>query len=96
MRSINKGLFIAEHLFKKVKLATANNSKSPIKTWSRASNIIPDIVGLTILVHNGKDHIPVTVQEGMIGHKLGEFSPTRTYKGHKSKSADKKKAKSRR
>lgn len=89
MRSIKKGLFIAEHLLKKIKAANINNSKAPIKTWSRSSTIIPDMIGMTFLVHNGRDHLPVNVQESMVGHKLGEFSATRTYKGHTS--LDKKK-----
>jgi len=81
-RSIKKGPFIDHHLLKKVDDANANNSRKPIKTWSRRSMIIPDMLGLTIAVHNGRLHIPVLVSENMVGHKLGEFAPTRTYKGH--------------
>jgi len=86
-RSIRKGPFIDHHLMKKVETAKANNDKRPIKTWSRRSMVIPDMVGLTIAVHNGRDHIPVYVTENMVGHKLGEFAMTRTFRGH---SADKK------
>jgi len=81
-RSIKKGPFIDHHLFKKIDDAIKNSSRKPIKTWSRRSMIIPDMLGLTIAVHNGKLHIPVLVTENMVGHKLGEFAPTRTYKGH--------------
>ncbi len=81
-RSIRKGPFIDLHLVKKVKAAIDANSKRPIKTWSRRSMIIPDMIGLTIAVHNGRQHVPVLVSENMIGHKLGEFAPTRTYRGH--------------
>ncbi len=86
-RSIKKGPFIDAHLEKKIQEAQASNSRKPIKTWSRRSTITPDFIGLTISVHNGKQHIPVVVNENMVGHKLGEFSLTRTFKGH---SADKK------
>jgi small subunit ribosomal protein S19 len=86
-RSIKKGPFIDHHLLAKVETAVANNEKRPIRTWSRRSMIIPDMVGLTIAVHNGKDHMPVYVTENMVGHKLGEFALTRTFRGH---SADKK------
>ena len=86
-RSLKKGPFVDLHLIKKVEKAVQENSKKPIKTWSRRSMILPDMVGLTLAVHNGKQHIPVLVSEEMGGHKLGEFSPTRTYKGH---GADKK------
>ena len=86
-RSIKKGPFVDGHLLKKVEAARAVNDKKPIKTWSRRSTITPDFVGLTIAVHNGKQHIPVYVSENMVGHKLGEFALTRTFKGH---SADKK------
>ena len=86
-RSIKKGPFIDAHLLKRVDAARASNDKRPIKTWSRRSTILPDFVGLTIAVHNGKQHIPVYVSENMVGHKLGEFALTRTFKGH---SADKK------
>ena len=81
-RSIKKGPFVDLHLQKKVETAQAENSKRPIKTWSRRSMIVPDMIGLTIAVHNGRQHVPVLVSENMIGHKLGEFAPTRTYKGH--------------
>jgi len=81
-RSIKKGPFIDLHLLKKVETAQAENSKKPIKTWSRRSMVIPDMIGLTIAVHNGRQHVPVLISENMIGHKLGEFAPTRTYKGH--------------
>ena len=86
-RSIRKGPFIDHHLMKKVETAVANNDKRPIKTWSRRSMVIPDMVGLTIAVHNGRDHVPVYITENMVGHKLGEFAITRTFRGH---SADKK------
>ncbi len=88
-RSIKKGPFVDLHLVQKVDAARATNDKRPIKTWSRRSTILPDFVGLTIAVHNGKQHIPVFVTENMVGHKLGEFSHTRTFKGH---SGDKKAA----
>ena len=81
-RSIRKGPFVDHHLIKKVDEAVATSSKRPIKTWSRRSMVLPDMVGLTIAVHNGKQHIPVLVSENMVGHKLGEFAPTRTFKGH--------------
>jgi small subunit ribosomal protein S19 len=83
-RSIKKGPFVDGHLQAKVEKARAVNDKKPIKTWSRRSTITPDFVGLTIAVHNGKQHIPVYVSENMVGHKLGEFSLTRTFKGHSS------------
>jgi small subunit ribosomal protein S19 len=86
-RSLKKGPFVDYHLFNKVVVASEANSKRPIKTWSRRSMVIPEMVGLTIAVHNGKQHIPVLVNENMVGHKLGEFSLTRTYRGH---SVDKK------
>ena len=81
-RSSSKGPFIDAHLLKRVDVARASNDKRPIKTWSRRSTILPDFVGLTIAVHNGKQHIPVYVAENMVGHKLGEFALTRTFKGH--------------
>ena len=81
-RSIKKGPFVDHHLIDKVIKASSNNDKKPIKTWSRRSVISPDMIGLTIGVHNGKQHIPVYITENMIGHKLGEFSPTRVFKGH--------------
>ena len=83
-RSVKKGPFVDGHLQAKVEKARAVNDKKPIKTWSRRSTITPDFVGLTIAVHNGKQHIPVYVSENMVGHKLGEFSLTRTFKGHSS------------
>ena len=86
-RSVWKGPFVDSHLLKKVKAASDSGGNSVIKTWSRRSTILPEFVGLTFGVHNGKKHIPVTVSENMVGHKFGEFSPTRTYKGH---NADKK------
>jgi len=81
-RSLRKGPFVDLHLAKKVEVARANNDRRPIKTWSRRSMILPDMVGLTIAVHNGRQHVPVLVTENMVGHKLGEFAPTRTFKGH--------------
>ncbi|MBV1922374.1 MAG: 30S ribosomal protein S19 [Pseudomonadales bacterium] len=81
-RSLKKGPFIDGHLLKKVEVALETNSKKPIKTWSRRSMILPQMVGLTIAVHNGRQHVPVLVSEHMVGHKLGEFSLTRTYRGH--------------
>jgi len=83
-RSVKKGPFIDDHLLKKVNQAQESGSRKVIKTWSRRSDIIPDMVGLTFAVHNGKKFIPVYVSENMVGHKLGEFSPTRTYYGHAS------------
>ena len=80
-RSLKKGPFVDHHLVKKVE-AAGSNTKKPIKTWSRRSMILPEFIGLTIAVHNGKQHVPVFVNEQMIGHKLGEFAPTRTFKGH--------------
>ena len=81
-RSVKKGPFVDLHLIKKVESAQKTNDKRPIKTWSRRSTILPDFVGLTIAVHNGKQHVPVYVTENMVGHKLGEFSHTRVFKGH--------------
>lgn len=86
-RSVKKGPFVDLHLSKKVEEAIASNSKKPIKTWSRRSMVMPDMIGLTIAVHNGRVHIPVLVNENMVGHKFGEFALTRTFKGH---TADKK------
>jgi small subunit ribosomal protein S19 len=86
-RSIRKGPFVDHHLAAKVEAARASNDKRPVKTWSRRSMILPDMVGLTIAVHNGRDHVPVLISENMVGHKLGEFAVTRTFRGH---SADKK------
>ena len=84
-RSVKKGPFVDGHLLQKVNAAQASKDKRPIKTWSRRSTILPDFVGLTIAVHNGKQHIPVYVTENMVGHKLGEFAPTRTFRGHTGK-----------
>lgn len=81
-RSVRKGPFVDLHLSKKVAEAVAMNSKKPIKTWSRRSMVLPDMVGLTIAVHNGRQHVPVLISENMVGHKLGEFAVTRTFKGH--------------
>ncbi|MDH3979866.1 MAG: 30S ribosomal protein S19 [Gammaproteobacteria bacterium] len=81
-RSIRKGPFIDAHLQKKVEKAVAENNKRPIKTWSRRSMVIPEMVGLTIAIHNGRQHVPVLINENMVGHKLGEFALTRTYRGH--------------
>ncbi len=86
-RSLKKGPFVDLHLMKKVQVASEKNDKRPIKTWSRRSMVTPDMLGLTIAVHNGRQHVPVFISEDMVGHKLGEFSVTRTYRGH---SADKK------
>ncbi|MFZ8927633.1 MAG: 30S ribosomal protein S19 [Gammaproteobacteria bacterium] len=86
-RSLNKGPFIDLHLLKKVQTAQENNDRRPIKTWSRRSMVSPDMLGLTISVHNGRQHVPVLISEDMVGHKLGEFVVTRTYRGH---TADKK------
>ena len=86
-RSLKKGPFVDLHLLKKVETAVAKNDRKPIKTWSRRSMIIPDMIGHTFAVHNGRKFIPVFVSENMVGHKLGEFSPTRTFKAH---SGDKK------
>jgi small subunit ribosomal protein S19 len=83
-RSIKKGPFVDEHLIKKVEQAQESGSRKVIKTWSRRSDITPEMVGLTFAVHNGKKFIPVYVTENMVGHKMGEFSPTRTYYGHAS------------
>ncbi len=88
-RSVKKGPFVDLHLVKKVDTARSSNDKRPIKTWSRRSTILPDFVGLTIAVHNGRQHVPVYITENMVGHKLGEFAITRTFKGH---AADKKTA----
>lgn len=81
-RSLKKGPFIDLHLMKKVEAAIESNDKRPIKTWSRRSMISPDMITLTIAVHNGRQHVPVFVTEDMVGHKLGEFAATRTYRGH--------------
>jgi len=81
-RSIKKGPFIDGHLMKKVLKAVETNDRKPVKTWSRRSMIMPEMVGLTIAVHNGRQHVPVLINENMVGHKLGEMVPTRTYRGH--------------
>ena len=81
-RSLKKGPFVDHHLLKKVEEAVESNSRKPIKTWSRRSMIIPEMVGMTIAVHNGKQHVPVLVSEHMVGHKLGEFALTRNFRGH--------------
>ena len=81
-RSVKKGPFIDLHLVKKVEEAVSSNSRKPIKTWSRRSMVLPDMVGLTIAVHNGRQHVPILINENMVGHKLGEFAPTRTFRGH--------------
>ena len=84
-RSLKKGPFVDLHLAAKVRTAVQKNDRRPIKTWSRRSMIVPDMVGLTIAVHNGRQHVPVLVSENMVGHKLGEFAPTRAFKGHTTK-----------
>ena len=81
-RSVRKGPFIDRHLLNKVEVTIESKSKKPIKTWSRRSTIIPEMIDLTIAVHNGKDHVPVYITDNMVGHKLGEFSMTRLFKGH--------------
>jgi small subunit ribosomal protein S19 len=81
-RSIKKGPFVDHHLVAKVEAARATNEKRPIKTWSRRSMIVPDMVGLTIAVHNGREHMPIFITENMVGHKLGEFAATRIFRGH--------------
>ena len=86
-RSIKKGPFVDHHLMQKVNLASAGGNKRVIKTWSRRSMVMPEMVGLTIAIYNGRQHVPVVINEDMVGHKLGEFAPTRTYRGH---AADKK------
>jgi small subunit ribosomal protein S19 len=86
-RSIKKGPFVDAHLAKKVETAVAGRDRKPIKTWSRRSTVLPNFIGLTIAVHNGRHHVPVLISENMVGHKLGEFALTRTFKGH---AADKK------
>jgi small subunit ribosomal protein S19 len=81
-RSVRKGPFVDSHLAKKVEEAAAKNDRRPIKTWSRRSMVLPNMVGLTIAVHNGRQHVPVLISENMVGHKLGEFAQTRTFRGH--------------
>jgi small subunit ribosomal protein S19 len=90
-RSVKKGPFVDGHLIKKIQTAIAAGDKKPIKTWSRRSTVLPDFIGLTVAVHNGKQHVPVYVTENMVGHKLGEFSLTRTFKGHAADKKSKKK-----
>ncbi len=92
-RSVSKGPFTDDHLVKKVSTANAKNEKKVIRTWSRRSTVLPEFVGSTIAVHNGKKFIPVYVTENMVGHKLGEFSPTRNFRGHSAKAATEKAAK---
>jgi small subunit ribosomal protein S19 len=87
-RSLKKGPFVADHLMKKVEKAREKGDTSVIKTWSRASTILPQMIGMTIAVHNGRQHVPIFITEQMVGHKLGEFAPTRTFRGHAG--ADKK------
>nr|YP_010530112.1 ribosomal protein S19 [Ulva torta]UFQ87327.1 ribosomal protein S19 [Ulva torta]UXW92210.1 ribosomal protein S19 [Ulva torta] len=81
-RSLKKGPFVAEHLLKKVQQLNKNNDKKVVETWSRSSTIVPIMIGHTIAVHNGREHIPIFITDQMVGHKLGEFAPTRTFKGH--------------
>ena len=81
-RSVKKGPFVDTHLMNKVLQALRTNNKRPIRTWSRRSMIVPDMVGLTIAIHNGRQHVPILITENMVGHKLGEFAPTRTFRGH--------------
>ena len=83
-RSLKKGPFVHGHLMKKVEAAQSSRDKRPLKTWSRRSTILPEFIGLTIAVHNGRQHVPVYINENMVGHKLGEFALTRTFKGHAS------------
>jgi small subunit ribosomal protein S19 len=92
-RSLRKGPFVDAHLLKKIEQAIVSRLKKPIKTWSRRSMILPDMVGLTIAVHNGRQHVPVLVTENMVGHKLGEFAPTRLFRGHSGDKAAKAPAK---
>lgn len=86
-RSVKKGPFVDKHLIKKIEETVSTNSKRPVKTWSRRSMVLPNMVGITIAVHNGRLHVPVFITENMVGHKLGEFAATRTFRGH---SGDKK------
>jgi small subunit ribosomal protein S19 len=88
-RSVKKGPFVDEHFLKKVRAAAGSASRNVIKTWSRRSTITPEMVGLTVAVHNGKKFIPIYVSENMVSHKLGEFAPTRVFKGHTTKAAEK-------
>jgi small subunit ribosomal protein S19 len=88
-RSVKKGPFIDEHLLKKVRAAAGSSSRNVIKTWSRRSTITPEMVGLTVAVHNGKKFIPIYISENLVSHKFGEFAPTRMFKGHTTKAAEK-------
>jgi small subunit ribosomal protein S19 len=88
-RSVKKGPFVDDHLMQKTRIAKASSSRVVIKTWSRRSTIIPDMVGLTLAVHNGKKFIPIYISENMVSHKLGEFAPTRIFKGHTTRVAEK-------
>jgi small subunit ribosomal protein S19 len=88
-RSISKGPFVDDHLMKKVETVNATSTRSVIKTWSRRSTITPEMVGHTIAVHNGKKFIPIYISENMVSHRLGEFAPTRVFKGHRTKAAEK-------
>jgi len=88
-RSVKKGPFVDDHFLAKVQAVASSGSRTVIKTWSRRSTITPEMVGLTIAVHNGKKHIPIYVSENMVSHKLGEFAPTRTFKGHTTKASEK-------
>ena len=88
-RSSKKGYFIDHHLEAKVVAAAQTGSKKPIKTWSRRSTVIPEMVGMTMAIHNGREHVPIYISENMVGHKLGEFAPTRTFRGHADKKAKK-------
>ena len=87
VRSVKKGVFVDDHLLRKIELLNRRNEKKVVRTWSRRSTVTPEMVGHTIAVHNGKKFIPVYVTENMVGHKFGEFSPTRTYRGHSVKAA---------
>ena len=88
-RSIKKGPFVDSHLAKKIEVAAESRDRKPIKTWSRRSTILPNFIGLTIAIHNGRQHIPVLIVENMVGHKLGEFALTRTFRGHTGHTGDK-------
>ena len=88
-RSVKKGPFVDDHFLVKVKAAASSGSRAVIKTWSRRSTITPEMVGLTVAVHNGKKFIPIYISENMVSHKLGEFAPTRTFKGHTAKASEK-------
>ena len=87
-RSVKKGPFIDEHFLKKVRATSSSGARTVIKTWSRRSTVTPEMVGLTVAVHNGKKFIPIYISENMVGHKLGEFAPTRTFRGHSGKLAE--------